>query len=255
MSGHVFLALVLTFALACCASSEEITQKPNRSEYKKSLSKNCANSYSFTCFKLDVVSWVDKLSEEDNYSLLPGVSVVRENGSARASTADIVSDLAKEHPNDPEARLDGYLFKKVSSYLNSHSLKLKFLEGGEESEETGRQRGGKKKGGGMGNLLAYAAMMKGTLGALALGGIAAIAGKALMTGLMALMLSAIVGIKSLGGGGGKTTYEIFSKPIYSHEKTASFAHDDHGGHGGGYSSFGRSYDVPLPLGLQANYAP
>ncbi|KAF2887155.1 hypothetical protein ILUMI_19018 [Ignelater luminosus] len=194
------------------AVSEDATPKPERSDFKKSLSRDCANAYTTTCLKLDIVSWVDKLNEEDDYSVIPGISVIRENGSARANTADLVAELARDFPNDAEARLDAYLLKK------------------------------------------------GTLGALALGGIAALAGKALMTGLMALMLSAIIGLKSLGGGGGKTTYEIVSKPIYSHSNTHSVSHEEHGGGGhggghGGYSSYGRSFDMPLPLGLQPNYQP
>lgn len=59
-------------------------------------------------------------------------------------------------------------------------------------------------------------MMKGTLGAISFGALAMLAGKALMTGLMALMLSAIVGIKSLTSAPEKkTTYEIVSKPIFN----------------------------------------
>lgn len=77
-----------------------------------------------------------------------------------------------------------------------------------------------------------------------------IAGKALLTGLMALMLSAIVGLKSLtsGGGGGKATYEIVAKPMYSHSQSHSVSHDDHShaGHTGYGSGYGRSINFVLP---------
>lgn len=99
----------------------------------------------------------------------------------------------------------------------------------------------------------------GTLGAIALGALALLAGKALMTGLMALMLSAIVGLKALTSGGHKqTTYEIVAKPSYSHTHSAS--HEDHHGHGGGghgggghtgYGSYGRSMSFELPEHLKA----
>lgn len=87
-------------------------------------------------------------------------------------------------------------------------------------------------------------MMKGTLGAVGFGALALLAGKALMTGLMALMLSAIVGLKALAGGGEKkTTYEIVSKPVYSSSHTHS-AEEHHGHHGGyGHSGYGRSLDT------------
>lgn len=256
-SKHLVLVFVV---LVGYVHTEETTVKSDKSDFKRSLSRDCANSYSPTCLKLDIVSWVDKLNEEDDYSVLPGVTVVRENASARANTADMVAELARDFPNDPEARLDAFLMKKVAGYLNSHSIKLNLYDA--QNAITGRGRGGGGGGGGlgggkkggMGAILAAAAMMKGTLMALALGALAALAGKALMTGLISLMLSAIIGLKSLAGGQGKqTTYEIVSKPVYTHSSSHSSGHEEHGGHG--YSSYGRSFDMPLPLGLQPGYQP
>lgn len=84
---------------------------------------------------------------------------------------------------------------------------------------TGRK---KDKNGYGGTLMAGLMMMKGTLGAISFGALAMLAGKALMTGLMALMLSAIVGLKTLTGGAEKkTTYEIVSKPVYTAPHTYS----------------------------------
>ncbi|KAJ8894808.1 hypothetical protein PR048_000115 [Dryococelus australis] len=94
----------------------------------------------------------------------------------------------------------------------------------------------------MGLLLAAAAMMKAMLGALGVGAVALLAGKALMTGLLALMLAAIVSLKSLAGGGGKhVSYEIVSKPVVSHVDTHS--HEVVHEHGHGHSSYGRSFDI------------
>ncbi|XP_065173821.1 uncharacterized protein [Atheta coriaria] len=231
---------------------------------KRSFARDCANSYSTTCLKLDIVSWVDKLNENDDYSVVPGVTVVREDGSARSNTADMVAELARDFPNDPDARLDAFLMKKVTNYLNTHSIKMNLFDA-QSAVESARKGsgfggtkggGGGKKGGMGGMLLAAGAMMKGTLFALALGALAALAGKALMTGLISLMLSAIIGLKSLAGGGHKqTTYEIVSKPVYSHSNTHSSSHEEHGGHSAGYSGYGRSFDMPLPLGLQPGYQP
>lgn len=99
----------------------------------------------------------------------------------------------------------------------------------------------------MGALAAGLMMMKGTLGALGFGALAMLAGKALMTGLMALMLSAIVGLKSLSSGGDKkTTYEVISKPVYSNSHTHS-SEEHHAGHGYGHSGYGRSLDLTESL--------
>ncbi|XP_050304722.1 collagen alpha-1(XVII) chain-like [Anthonomus grandis grandis] len=261
----VFITLLVLQALAEDPASEPPPTTPSdKSEYKKSLSRDCANVYTATCLKLDIVSWVDKLSEDDDFNVMPGVSLVRENGSARSSTADIVAELARDFPNDPDARLDAFLMKKVTSYLNSHSVRLDLFNKNAVEEGRGRgggggggggKGGGGGGGGGMGMMMAAGAMMKGTLMALALGGIAAIAGKALMTGLISLLLSAIIGLKALTHQGHKsTTYEIVSKPIYTQSHTHSESHEGHGGHYG-HSSYGRSFDMPLPLGLRPEYKP
>ncbi|XP_023022185.1 uncharacterized protein [Leptinotarsa decemlineata] len=254
----------ILFLSLSIAAEDEIKPEPKpKSEYKKSLSRDCANVYSATCLKLDIVSWVDKLNEDDDFNVIPGVSVVREESSARANTADMVAELARDFPNDPDARLDAFLIKKVTSYLNSHSLRLDLMnkeyvgsarKGG--GGGGGNKGGGGGMGGGMGMMMAAGAMMKGTLMALALGGIAAIAGKALMTGLISLLLSGIIGLKALTSQGHKsTTYEIVSKPIYSHSSSHSIGHEEHGHPGYGHSSYGRSFDMPLPLGLQQEYKP
>ncbi|XP_018334529.1 uncharacterized protein LOC108743456 [Agrilus planipennis] len=266
----VLLLVIITVVQCHERMDNEANVTSDRSEYKRSLPRDCGSKYSVTCLKLDVVSWVEKLNEEGNYNILPGVAIVKENGTSTTNTAELVSDLAREFPKDPDARLDAFLLRKVSDFINNHSIKLNFFgndvsDEGEESARkgggtglgglTGTGGGGGKKGGGMGGaIFAAAAMMKGTLLALALGALAAIAGKALMTGLISLMLSAILGLKSLSGGGGKTTYEVVAKPIYSHENTHSSSHEDHHSHGG-HGGWGRSYEVPLPLGLRPEYKP
>lgn len=66
---------------------------------------------------------------------------------------------------------------------------------------------------------------------LALGAIAMIAGKALLVGKIALVISAIIGLKKLLGSQQKhVTYEVVSHPHHSSSHVVS--HDD-GGHGGG----------------------
>lgn len=254
------IALVFVLFLLGLSLCEDTTssEKSERSDHKKSLVKDCANSYTATCLKLDIVSWVDKLNEEGDYNVLPGVTVVKENVSVQANTADIVAELARDFPNDPEARLDAFLMKKVTGFLSSHSIKLNLFDpqnGITARKGGGGGGGGGKKGGGLGMLLAAGAMMKGTMMALALGALAALAGKAMMTGLMSLMLSAVIGLKSLAGGGKSTTYEIVSKPIYTQSHSHSVSHEDHHGGGYGHSSYGRSFDMPLPLGLQPEYKP
>ncbi|XP_012255480.2 uncharacterized protein LOC105685703 [Athalia rosae] len=255
---------VFSFLAIIGVAFAEIEQRTARQSIEESpetlassLNKDCNKSYSATCLKLDVVSFVDKLSETEDLGILPGVSLVKENDSKDVPSSEVVANLARDFPNDVDKRLDAYLVHKVGSYLNSHAISIKLFDprtfeaarsfneetlsqlglGGNQNVETGR----KKDKGGMGGLMAGLLMMKGTLGAVGFGALALLAGKALMTGLMALMLSAIVGLKSLAGGGEKkTTYEIVSKPVYSASHTHSS--EEHHGHGYGHSGYGRSLD-------------
>lgn len=72
-------------------------------------------------------------------------------------------------------------------------------------------------------MLAAGLFSGGTLLALAMSALAALAGKALMTALLSLLLSALAALRGSGGGGGggKTTYEIITKPVVSHEHSHS----------------------------------
>lgn len=90
---------------------------------------------------------------------------------------------------------------------------------------------------------------------LALGAIALIAGKALLVGKIALVISAIIGLKKLLGSHQKhVTYEVVSHPHHSSSHVVS--HDDggHGGggyggggdYGGGYGSSGHGWARSLP---------
>lgn len=83
--------------------------------------------------------------------------------------------------------------------------------------------------------------VSGALAAAALGALALLAGKALMTALMSLLLSALVGLK--GHGGHKsTTYEIITKPESSHHHSHSHEELHEHEHGHGHGGYRRAYD-------------
>ncbi|XP_062540340.1 uncharacterized protein LOC134208366 [Armigeres subalbatus] len=205
--------------------------------------KICGHRYSVTCLKLDIVSFLERISDQPQYNLIPGVSVVRDANVNVTKSAEIIAEVSRIFPTDPNKRLDEFLILKLNNYLRSHSLKLKLMdsEAMEKARELFVGRKGKLgKKGGLEAMLAAAMMMKGTLGALALGGLALIAGKALMTALLAMTIATIVGLKSLTSGGGhkSTTYEIVAKPMYSHSHTEQ----EEMGHGG----WGRSQGMDMP---------
>ncbi|XP_049548079.1 uncharacterized protein LOC125959302 [Anopheles darlingi] len=212
-----------------------------------SSKKMCDQRYNVNCLKLELVSFLERVTNQKEYNLMAGVSVVRDPGANITKTTDLIAEVTRIFPTNPEKRLDEFLLSKLNDYLQTHSLRLKFIDSDafEKAREVFIGRKGKiGKKGGLETLIAGAMMMKGTLAAVGLGALALIAGKALMTGLLALMLAAIVGLKSLasGGGGGhkSTTYEIVAKPMYSH----SHSEHDEVAHGHtGYGGYGRAYDL------------
>ncbi|XP_028179044.1 uncharacterized protein LOC114366380 [Ostrinia furnacalis] len=233
--------------------------QPNATERTgRFLQKECSNMFSSKCLKLHVLSFLEDLSSRDELALFPGLSIVKENVSGVLSPEEMAAELSRQFPGKPEEKLNRYLLYRLQNYLDGHSLKYKLLDPqttkeamemtkGDQASARGKGGGGGGGGGfgggkgGGGALLASALMMKGALGAAALGALALLAGKALMTALMSLLLSALVGLK--GHGGHKsTTYEIITKPEVSHHHSHSHEehHEHEHGHHGGYR---RAYDM------------
>lgn len=94
---------------------------------EKVVTKGCSHRYTTTCLKLDVVGFVDRLSTTENYQIIPGIVIVKENNTAKFPP-EMAAALAKEHPNDIDARLDAFLVKRVAQYLNSHSVNFKLFD-------------------------------------------------------------------------------------------------------------------------------
>lgn len=110
-------------------------------------------------------------------------------------------------------------------------------------------------------MMAMAMMMKGAMMAMGLGAVAALAGKALLTGMMALTLAGIAALKSLTSKDDKkTTYEIISKPVYSHSHAHSHgtshashpggSQEDHGSYGGYGRALGGDISFQLPKSIK-----
>ncbi|KAM7361908.1 DUF1676 domain-containing protein Osi16 [Cochliomyia hominivorax] len=231
------------------------------SKLKRKL-EECNNTFSWMCLKLELVGLLEHLTEREELRLLNGISVVKDPQAKEIKTSELMAEVARSYPNNPDARLNGYIINKINNFLRTHYLRFKLIDDHTIEEarslvETGRKDKFGKKGG-MEALIAAGLMMKGTLMAMGMGGIALIAGKALMTALMALTLAAVVGLKGLAGGGKSHTYEIVTKPIYTSSHTHSVSHDDgHGGHGmghsgSGYGGYARSLNLNLPKSLRGS---
>ncbi|XP_055383000.1 uncharacterized protein LOC129613100 [Condylostylus longicornis] len=124
------------------------------------------------------------------------------------------NNISNNNNNDDGVTDDNSVFGKINKYLRSHELKVKFadliekndfketfigfLKNFDEGKEISEAR---KKDKGMGAVMIMGLMMAKMMAALGLGGIGALAMKALGVSMMALMLAGIIGLKSLTHGG------------------------------------------------------
>ncbi|KAJ8943725.1 hypothetical protein NQ314_009662 [Rhamnusium bicolor] len=139
---------------------------------------------------------------------------------------------------------NGRQLKTIQFDINLNNRKLQALESKELDDllsdtsfsmRIQKKAGRKNKEGGNGALY-WALAIKGSFLAIAYQGIAVMAGLALIMGKMALLLSAILGLKKLVSNGHETTtFEIIKQPKYTEQHTHATSYEDEGHHH-------RSYD-------------
>ncbi|XP_050437131.1 uncharacterized protein LOC126843570 [Adelges cooleyi] len=214
------------------ADSLTRTNNGSADNMKKMMWKRCMTKNYVTCVKLALVHLVDRLDTVNgSYSLVPGITVTNLKDGAADAGIPVTSQTTGRESSDT---LDGYLANKISHYFNSLTLNVKLLDDdtvqtvrkfGEAATDASMQTGRGKK-----QKYAHAILLAGwvtgaTLLVIGMKAIAVLAGKALMTALLSLLLS---GLSSFKGGHSEpksTTYEIVTKPVYSHSHTSD--HDAH----------------------------
>nr|XP_034179018.1 uncharacterized protein LOC117603716 [Osmia lignaria] len=190
----------------------------SKNEYTKLFDKCASEKNAFDCLKKRALDILDSAIRDDSvYVLNDYVSLEKDPAVVTRST-----DRSFKDENGTELSLDQKLDNKFHEYLSSRSVKLTIP--GDVFQ--GRKKKDKGYGAVMMGALAVGAMMA----QLAYGKIAFIAGTALLTAKIALVLSAIIGLKKLvshqGGGG--------------HEVIYATGGDHHGSYssGGGYGGGG-----------------
>ncbi|XP_030371713.1 uncharacterized protein LOC115621998 [Scaptodrosophila lebanonensis] len=257
-----------TEATAAPTMPAETLKEPQKEPMRNPMDDCEISAFSWMCLKIEFVKIMERLAELQEVTVLPGVSVVKDVNATELKTSELMAEVARSYPSDPNTRLNGYILAKIENLLKTRFLRFRLLDdkGVREARsavESGRKHKFGKKGG-LEALIAAGVMMKGMMMAMGFGAIALIAGKALMTALMALTLSGVLGLKSLAGGGKSTTYEIVAKPIYTSSHSHSVSHEDghghsahYGGGGGGglgtasgYGGYGRALNLEPPSQLQ-----
>ena len=198
------------------------------------------------CLKIQALKLTDRAIKLPQISLLDGMSIVKkpEADGQRAYNEPSLNDL--ELTKLSSNKIDELLFQRAQRFMESHQLQMnvpRLLTSG--TQESGRmvEEGRKKMKKYLGPFLAAMAIKGGIL-TMVYHSIAIVAGKALIIGKIALVISAIIGLKKLvtPEGHEKTTYEIVKHPHVQHSQTYSSSHGDFDSHGEGqfHRSFGNS---------------
>lgn len=249
--GKVFGILCGIALVSALPAEESRGQSRNAvggdSDLMESIYTDCLRKDSVSCVKYKLFSFVDKMLEQkDTFALTEGVTVIKtdkpaDGGAPRALTGD--------------ESIESLIFSRLQNFLQSHTVKVE-LKGADvvnAVSSTGRAledvsdsmfgendvneaRGKKKKAAKIiGPLLLALGLKAAALLPLILGAIALIAGKALLVGKIALVLSAIIGLKKLLSQEKHVTYEVVAHPHHSSSHSAS--------HGEAYSVGASNIDV------------
>lgn len=263
--------LVASISALPAEESRNARNAVNDNELMDSIYADCLRKDSVSCVKYKLFSFVDKVLERrDNFALTEGVTVVKVEGAEQQGAPRAIN---------ADDSIESMILSRVSNFLQSHTIKVELkgadvvnavastgraLEDASETvfgdDEQGEGRGKKKKAAKvLGPLLGLIALKAAAMLPILLGAIALIAGKALLIGKLALVLSAVIGLKKLLSQEKHVTYEVVAHPHHTSSHSSSYA--DAGSHSfsadqgssGGYGAgaagasgshgWGRSYDA------------
>lgn len=248
----VSLLLVLTVLLV---SAEQSKQQPQstQDQIAAQLQSNsalnvlgkvyaqCENSDEMIkCLKMQAIKLGSRAIKVQNIKLIDGVSVIKRKGYRDSRALNDVLSQNKDLQKLPAQKIDDLFFNVARMLMESHQLQVnvpRLMTYGQQEVSSFIEEGRKKKRKYLGPFMAAVALKAGIL-KMAYHSIAIVAGKALIIGKIALVISAIIGLKKLVAPEGheKTTYEIVKHPHVqqSHSYSSSSGEfDSHGGGGGG----------------------
>lgn len=247
------------FALVNGLPADEMKQSskniinPN-TEIIDEIFNECVKKESVSCVKLKAVSFIDKmLDQRDIISLNDGITIVK--------TSDIHnSDVPRTISTSKS--LETVILNKFSEFIRNREIKVT-VKGSDvidavsslsrslnnfkavAKDSLSEARGKKKKAKLLGPLILAVALKAAALLPLAIGAIALLAGKALLIGKIALVLSAVIGLKKLLAQEKHVTYEVVAHPHHTSSHSSSNS-DSVGGSGyssdlGGFGSSGHTW--------------
>lgn len=230
----VSCVLLIAFVVNATATPAESAFRAMRKIYHE-----CENSEElFKCMKVQALKMTERALRLSNIKITDGLSIVKKDdsdnemaGRSVKSTTEINSEDAMRLPSE---KIDSMLVAGINKFMDTHQVSVnvpRMLA----SSETPRlvEEGRKKMKKYLGPFLAAMAIKGGIL-TMVYHSIAIVAGKALIIGKIALVISAIIGLKKLvtPEGHEKTTYEIVKHPHVQNSHTYSSSHggSDYEGH-------------------------
>lgn len=242
LTSAVLLALVANTSVASSPAE-------NAFRAMKKIYNVCENSEElFKCMKVQALKLTDRALKLPNIKITEGLSIVKKDDAVLESRSMSQNEFDNEKVMEmPSAQVDDLIVDRVNSFMDSHQISVnvpRLLV----SAETPRliEEGRKKMKKMMGPFIAALALKGGIL-TMVYHSIAIVAGKALIIGKIALVISAIIGLKKLvtPEGHEKTTYEIVKHPQVQNSHTySSSSHGDFEGHENQYHrSLGDNVDM------------
>lgn len=235
-----FKVLVVSAALCAVAviAHPSSTQPQHHNSAISALKKvysSCEDSSDLVkCLKVQAVKITERALKLNNIRLVDGFTVVKaETPEARAFTSEPVHSEAELSQMSSSA-LNQKIFSGIDKFVSTHEVDVDvprlFTFGRQEGArmvEEGRKKMKKFYGPFMGALAIKTAILT-----MAYNSIAVIAGKALIIGKIALIISAIIGLKKLvtPEGHEKTTYEVVKHPHISQSHSFSQSHGEFDSH-------------------------
>lgn len=240
-----FSGLVCVAYLVSAQESNNLSQSTFR--HVRRIYKDCENSDDFyKCLKVNAVKLADRALKIQNLKLIDGISVIRKDGveEGRSFYDNKINDL--DLTKVSSQKIDHLLSDRSNRFMDTHQIEInvpRLFSMGQKQSGLIVEEGRKKMNKFLGPFLAAVAIKGGIL-TMAYHSIAIVAGKALIIGKIALIISAIIGLKKLvtPEGHEKTTYEIVKHPHVQQSHTYSSSHNEFDGNesGGGGGQYHRS---------------
>ncbi|XP_059050592.1 uncharacterized protein LOC131845539 [Achroia grisella] len=198
---------VLLFSVLCTMVHSGTSREDLGMRYITRLYEDCVHSDGVVpCLKKKAILFFDRAARLEAIPVIDGVDIVKssETETVSISENDIDSNLPR-NLNDKNEALTDMLWDRIASFANSRTIQLSLpkITGQDLNKGVEEGRGKMKKM--MGMMMMGASMKLAAMVPLAIAGLFALAGKALIVSKIALLLSGIIALKKLmaqkSGGG------------------------------------------------------